>query len=228
MIYPKDTVAAMIGMRHVKLAGAALVLMPVMAFAENETRHRFTIGDKAFAVPVPQGYCLPNDSTAPLAEMVASLDTMNFTHADFQRCGSYGENYAVIKSPRASGSVPMPRAEFISQLARELQSAIGQQLFDEGREAGARDVARATGNEIQIDSGAQRFAGQDDMCAYSAMSMNVVTAQGSIAVRCVICMTVVGGEFMSVNAYAIESTGITEAELKTRARTIAANIAAEA
>ncbi|MCM0000242.1 MAG: hypothetical protein NBV68_12725 [Erythrobacter sp.] len=218
----------MIGMRYVALAFAALALaaVPVAAAAQGEAVHRFTVSGKAFTVPVPQGYCLPSGGTVALAAKVASLDTMNLTHANLDRCGTFGEDYVHIKSPRRPQPVPMPRAQFLALLARELQTANGQKLVDDAIENAGRDVAKGTNNEVQLDNAVPRFVGQDDNCVYMALVSDVVGALGAIKIRGVICMTVVGGEFMNVNAYAIEGRGTTEAQLKARVRAIALSIAA--
>ncbi|WP_285713049.1 hypothetical protein [Erythrobacter oryzae] len=218
----------MIGMRYVTLALAALALAAAPGGAAAQTRevHRFTVGGKAFTVPVPNGYCLPSGPTVELAQGVAALDTMNFTHANLDRCGTFGEDYVHIKSPRQSQSVPIPRADFIALIAREVQTASGQQLVEDAIEKAGRDVAAGTDNEIQLDNTVPRFFGQDDVCAYMAMTGDVVTAGGTAKIRGVICMTLVNSEFMNVNVYALEGKGITDAQLKARARTIAASIAA--
>ena len=224
---PKQTGATMIGMRYVTLGLAALALaaVPGGAAAQSAAQHRFTVGGKAFTVPVPQGYCLPAGVTIALAEKVASLDTMNLTHANLDRCGTFGEDYVHIKSPRTSQPVPMPRAVFLALIARELQTANGQKLVGEALEEAGRDVAKGTNNEVQLDNAVPRFVGQDDLCVYMALVSDVVGAQGAIKIRGVICMTVVGGEFMNVNAYAIDGRGTTDAQLKARVRAIALSIA---
>jgi hypothetical protein len=217
----------MIGMRYVTLVFAALALaaVPGGAAAQGKAQHRFTVGGKAFTVPVPDGYCLPSGMTVALAEKVAALDTMNLTHANLDRCGTFGEDYVHIKSPRQSQPVPIPRADFIALIAREIQTANGQKLVDDAIENAGRDVAKGTDNEIKLDNTVPRFFGQDDMCAYMAMSGDVVGAGGTVRITGVICMTVIGSQFMNVNAYAIEGKGITDAQLKARARAIAASIA---
>lgn len=208
------------------VAGVTLALAPGGAAAQASAKHSFTVDGKAFTMPVPQGYCLPSDETVALAEKVASLDSMNATHADIQRCGTFGEDYVHVKSPRTSIPVPLPRADFIALIARELQTAAGQQLASEAAKNGARDAANGTNNEIQIDPAAPRFAGKDEMCAYMAVDSEVMTPAGTIVVNGMVCMTVIGGTFMNVNAYGVEGKGVTEAQLKSRVRTIAASIVA--
>lgn len=150
---------------------------------------------------------------------------MNLTHANFDRCGTFGEDYVHIKSPRQSEPVPMPRAEFIALIAREVQTASGQQLVDDALDKAGSDVAEGTGNEVQLDNTVPRFFGQDDICAYMAMTGDVSSAVGTVKVRGVVCMTLVGDQFMNINAYALEGRGITDAQLKARVRAIAASIA---
>lgn len=218
----------MIGMRYLTLAFAALAMAaaPGGAAAKGEALHRFTVGGKGFTVPVPEGYCLPSGPTVELAQGVAALDTMNLTHANLDRCGTFGEDYVHIKSPGQSQTVPIPRADFIALIAREVQTASGQQLVEDAIEKPGRDVAEGTDNEIQIGNTVPRYFGQDDVCAYMAMSGDVSPAGGTVKIRGVICMTLVDSEFMNVNVYALEGKGISDAQLKARARAIAASIAA--
>jgi hypothetical protein len=218
----------MIGMRYMTLAFAALALVapPAAAAAQGQAQHRFAVGGKAFTVPIPQGYCLPSGATIALADQVAALDTMNVTHANLDRCGSFGEDYVHIKSPRQSQPVPIPRADFIALIAREIQTTNGQKLVEDAIEGAGRDIAEGTDNELKLDNTVPRFLGQDDVCAYMALTGDVAGPTGKVSMRGVICMTVVGAEFMNVNAYAIDGRGITDAQLKARARAIAASIAA--
>jgi hypothetical protein len=218
----------MIGIRYVTLAIAALALaaVPGGVSAQSKAAHRFTVGGKTFTMPIPQGYCLPSGATSALAERVAALDTMNVTHANLDRCGTFGEDYVHIKSPRQSLPVPMPRADFVALLARELQTANGQQVVGDALAEAGRDVAEGTDNEIKLDNTVPRYAGQDDVCAYMALTGDVAGPTGTVSMRGVICMTVVGGEFMNINAYAMEGKGITDAQLKARVRSIAVSIAA--
>lgn len=215
----------MIGIRYVTLALAALALVPGMAAAQGAAQHRFSVGGKAFSVPVPQGYCLPSGATVALAERSAALDSMNLTHADLERCGTFGEDYVHIKSPREAMPVDMPRADFLALIARELQTANGQQLVDDALDDAAREVAEGTGNTVKLTNTVPRYIGQDDMCVYMALRGDVVGVNGTIKISGLICMTVIEGQFMNVNAYAVEGTGVTDAELKARTRTIAASIA---
>ena len=89
---------------------------------------------------------------------------MNITHANLDRCGTFGEDYVHIKSPRQPQSVPMPRGDFIALIAREIQTASGQQLVEDAIDKAGRDVAEGTGNDVQIDNTVPRFFGQDDTC----------------------------------------------------------------
>lgn len=217
----------MIGMRYLAGAFAALALAatPCGAAAEGMVPHRFSVGGTDFTVPLPEGYCLPSGQTVELARNVAALDTMNITHANLDRCGTFGEDYVHIKSPRQPQSVPMPRADFIALIAREIQTASGQQLVDDAIDKAGRDIAEGTGNDVQLDNTVPRFFGQDDTCAYMAMTGDVVAASGTAKIRGVICMTLVGGQFMSINAYGLEGRGVTDDQLKARVRAIAASIA---
>ena len=225
MIYAMQMGAAMIGIRNAALALAALALVPGVAAAQGTVQHRFTVGGEAFTVPVPQGYCLPSGASVALAERSAALDSMNMTHADLERCGTFGEDYVHIKSPREALPIDIPRADFLALIAQELQTANGQQLVDDALDEAAREVADGTGNAVKLANTVPRFIGQDDMCVYMALRGDVVGESGSVKISGVICMTVIERQFMNINAYAVEGTGVTEAQLKTRVRTIATSIA---
>ena len=225
MIYAMQMGAAMIGIRNAALALAALALVPGVAAAQGTVQHRFTVGGEAFTVPVPQGYCLPSGASVALAERSAALDSMNMTHADLERCGTFGEDYVHIKSPREALPIDIPRADFLALIAQELQTANGQQLVDDALDEAAREVADGTGNAVKLANTVPRFIGQDDMCVYMALRGDVVGESGSVKISGVICMTVIERQFMNINAYAVEGTGVTEAQLQTRVRTIATSIA---
>ena len=214
----------MIGMRYLTLASAAIALATSGAAAQSETLHRFTVNGKAFTMPIPQGYCLPDAGTVALADKVAALDSMNLTHATFDRCGSFGVDYAHIKSPRQPQPVPIPRAEFLALVARELQTAQGQQLVEDTIENAGREVSKETNNEVKIDNAVPKFAGQDDVCVYLAMTGDVTSPQGVVSMNGMICMTLIGGEFMNINTYAVAGPTVTPDQLKARARAITLSI----
>ena len=104
----------MIGARQLAgvLPAISLGLAATPALAQTPEQHEFTIDTYTYTVPVPAGFCVPVDGQVALAEQVAALDAMNFTHAAFDRCGSFGVDYVHIKSPRESERVPLTKPMF--------------------------------------------------------------------------------------------------------------------
>lgn len=215
-------IAARIVTRALALVSLALPAAP--AVAETPPTHNFTIGADTFTVTIPAGYCLPGEAEAVMAEQIAALDKMNITHAAFDRCGSFGVDYSHIKSPRVSEKVPLSKAAFVALAARQLQSASGQQMLDETIDQASRDIAEGTDNTVSLSTPVPRYAGQDADCAYMFIAADVVVGDRTVSMKSATCLTLVGGQFMSVHAYATQETGVTEQELKDRSRALAAAI----
>jgi hypothetical protein len=216
----------MIGARHLAgvLLAISLGLAATPALAQTPEQHQFTIDSYTYTVPVPDGFCVPVDGQVALAEQVAALDAMNFTHAAFDRCGSFGVDYVHIKSPRESERVPLTKPMFIDLAARQIQSAAGQQMMDDAMAQAGRNISEGTNNAVALGTPVPRFAGQDADCAYLFIAADVVMGDKTVAMISATCLTLVEGQFMSVHAYATRETGVTEQELKERSRAIAAAI----
>lgn len=215
----------MFGIIKKGIALAALALAAGGVSAKEGALHGFTVADKDFTLPVPEGYCLPSGATVAVAEMVASLDSLNLTHATLDRCGSFGVDYIHVKSPRQAQIIPLPRAAFLPLMAKTLEGEMGKRLMDEAMKKAGRDIAEGTDNAVTLDSTAPRFDGHDDVCAYGIVSGKVQSEAGVVDMRGVVCMTLIAERFMTVNAYAHADSGTTEAQLKARARAVALTIA---
>lgn len=207
------------------LAGLTVfVMMAAPVAAQDAAAHRFEIDGNAFEVPVPAGYCLPEGAALVLAEEIARLDRMNFTHANFDRCGTFGDDYVHIKTPRVSEPVNMPKSLFLPLLAREMEGAAGPQMMTDAIEEAGRTIAEDTGNAVLLGQTVPRFGGYDTDCVYVFLDANVVVGESVAVMRSATCMTLVGRQFIAVNAYAAEQTGTTDAQLKARSRAVAASI----
>ncbi len=216
----------MIGARYTAgaLSAFSLVLAAAPAFAQSDEPHEFTIDGATFAVPVPEGFCLPSAAQVPLADQVAALDKMNATHATFDRCGSFGVDYIHIKSPRESERIAVPKPVFVALVARQIQSTAGQQLMDEALDQAGREIATDTDNAVALSAPVPRYAGQDLDCAYLSIAADVVLGDKTVAMNSVTCLTLVGEQFVSVHSYARQDAGVTEAQLKERSHAIAVAI----
>jgi hypothetical protein len=216
----------MIGMRYMALAFTALALGAAAVSAKAGEAHQFEIAGQTFTVPVPEGYCLPSGPDIALAQKVAALDTVNLTLAMFERCGTFGDDYVHIKSPRQAGPMRTLRKLFVEMVARELQGTMGQQVLAEAMDKAGQQIAEGTDNALALDDLRPRFAGQDDVCAYLVLTANVVNQTGTQSIRAGSCFTVAGGRFINVNAYALVGSGVTDEQLKARAQAIALSITA--
>jgi hypothetical protein len=212
-------------------AAALAALATAMATAAGSARaegpviHRFTIGSEAFSVPVPEGYCLPQGADVALSEELAALDVQSHTLADLNRCGSIGEDYIHIKTPRTARPVPLPKALFLPLIARELESASGQKLMNDAMDKAGKQITDKTENAISLDEMKPRYGGLDEDCVYMVATGKVVVGEEALSLMTAGCMTVVDKRFITVAAYSGVDSGTTEEQLKARARAVARSIA---
>ncbi|MEL6528891.1 MAG: hypothetical protein AAGK01_09465 [Pseudomonadota bacterium] len=178
----------------------------------------FTFGGETFEVAVPKGYCTPTGDQAAVSAQIAAGDSQNETLADLQRCGSFGTDYMVIKTPRALPPVPLPKSVFVKMVAEQLQTT---ETGDAGMTKGQEDVAEMTGGEVSVDPTAYSYAGFDDDCAYIAGTLEVSAGEETNIVRTGSCLTLVGTRNFSVHSYSTETGGASVDALKTRSRDLA-------
>lgn len=218
----------MITARHTSAALAAIAFATTPALAQDQAEpeapavHTFTVGQARFTVPVPDGYCLPEGASIAAAEAIAALDKSSITHATFDRCGSFGEDYTHIKTPIQSPPVLLPKAAFVALLAREIQTANGRETMAAAMKQVEGDIAESTNNTMAVSAKVPTFGGQDEHCAYMVSTLDVTVAGSVRPVRVGSCLTVVGTQFFAINSYAPADSGITEDALKARSGAVGA------
>ncbi len=178
----------------------------------------FSFGEETFEVAVPKGYCTPTGDLAALSAQIAAGDSQNETLVDLQRCGTFGTDYIVIKTPRQLPAVPLPKAVFVKMVAEQLETT---QLADQGMTKGQEDVEQMTGGEMSVDPTSYSYAGYDEDCAYIAGTLQVNAGEDSTDVRTGSCLTLVGTRNLSIHSYNNIEGGESVEALKVRSRALA-------
>ncbi len=178
----------------------------------------FSFAGETFEVAVPQGFCTPSGDNAALSAQIAAGDSQNETLVDLQRCGTFGSDYIVIKTPRDLPAVPMPKAVFVKMVAEQLEST---QSAQEGMTKGQEDVEQMTGGEVSVDPASYSYAGFDEDCAYIAGTLRVSAGNETNLVRTGSCLTLVGTRNLTIHSYNSSEGGESVEALKARSRTMA-------
>jgi hypothetical protein len=181
----------------------------------------FSIGEQDFEIPVPAGYCQPTGERSVMSREVAAGDTQNFTLLDVDRCGTFGIDYILIKSPRELPSLPMPKETFIQMMAAQLQN---NEVLSAGFEQANEDAANLTNGSLRVVPADYGFDGHDEHCVYLAGILKIAIDGQTDAVRSASCVTLVGTRNIVVHTYDFTGTPASIAELKSRARAIAMSI----
>lgn len=178
----------------------------------------FSFGGETFEVAVPRGYCTPTGDQAAFSARIAEGDSQNETLVDLQRCGTFGTDYMVIKTPRQLPAVPLPKAVFVKMVAEQLETA---SMSDEGMTKGQEDVEQMTGGEITVDPTSYSYTGYDEDCAYLAGTLQISAGEESDNVRTGSCLTLVGTRNLSIHSYDATEDGESVEALKIRSRALA-------
>ncbi|TRD12217.1 hypothetical protein FGU71_10325 [Erythrobacter insulae] len=209
---------------NILISSGALALASAPAAADDNLIE-FAIESGRFALPMPDGFCLPEDEFAELAEEYASGDTRNITPVDVQRCGTFENDYILIKSPRGLAAITQSKEEFIAGLAAELEK---QDLRRKGEKRGYTDMRDSTEGDRDIDLIDFGYRGADDQCAYLGGQLLVTFSDGKEEmVHVGSCGTVIGNRHMFVHSYARMTSGATVEQMKARSRAISETILAK-
>lgn len=214
----------MITTRNISATLAVLALVATPSLASAEQRETFEIGDAAFSYVLPEGFCLPSGAEVALAKEVAALDKASVTHANLDRCGSFGVEYTHIKTPIRDEPVKMAKPLFLALIARQFQTAGAQAEMDAALRKVEADIAEGVGEENALKVGVPRFGGQDKDCVYIFLDLNVQLGTETKQGRASGCLTVIDQQFFSVNSYALVESGVTFEALKERSRAIAVSL----
>lgn len=215
----------MITKRNISLALTALALAATPGIARAEQRETFKVGDTAFSYVRPEGFCLPSGPDVALAKEIAALDKSSVTHANLDRCGSFGEEYMHIKTPIRNEPVTMAKPLFLAVLAREMQNSGTLAKIETAMREVEADIAKGVGEENALKVGSPVFGGQDKDCVYIFLLIDVQFGAEKKQGRASGCLTVIDQQFFSVNSYALVESGITFEALKERSRAVAVSLA---
>jgi hypothetical protein len=209
------------------LAAAALLAAPANAQGAALTERRetveFTISGQSFSLRVPEGYCVPAGRAAEVAAKTAAGDSQNDTLVDLQRCGTFGEDYILIKTPRGLPPLNLPKETFIPLVAQQL----GGTAVEEGKAIGAQDVDKMSEGRISVKDRDYGFAGTDEDCAYMAGGIQMTAEGKTVDVRIGSCITLVGTRNFAIHAYDNRKDGASADALRQRTRDIANAITIE-
>lgn len=206
-------------------AAAGVLAIAVASPVAAQEQLNFAIGEDEFTVTIPEGYCLPTGEDKARANRAAAIDSQNVTPVDFQRCGSFGVSYTLIKSPRGFPPVRATRSEFLSGIRAELGNP---NAIKEGLAVGQKDVSRGTGGQVKVDSPDYGYTGSDDLCVFLAGNLNISLPDGSGRnPRGATCVTLVGTRNIVVHSYDFDPDGASVEELQARSRAVAASVRAK-
>ena len=191
------------------------------ASAQDTQPFAFQVKGDRFTLAIPDGYCRPSGEELAISRRFASADSANLTPVDIQSCGTYGEDYVLIKTPRLMGPLAVEKPAFLAMVGQQLQSEAGQQDIAKGMQQGRRDVDTEFGGDISVGAGKVVYAGSDDQCVYMSGTINVEAEGKSAPINVASCLTLVGNRHYAVHAYDFAAGSAPMDSLKARARDVA-------
>lgn len=196
---------------------ALTIATAIPAQAANAKTVEFNWRGETFVLTVPQDYCVPEGQWAERARANAAGDSQNETVINLERCGTFGQDYILIKTPRDLPPIDLPRSQFIDLVAGQFSDEVLQQGFEQG----SRDVSKMSNGETSVDQRDYGFAGTDADCAYLAGNMTLNSPEGALNVRVGSCLTLVGTRNFAIHVYDNRQGGASVATLKQRSRQVA-------
>lgn len=203
---------------------AASFLLPLAApgatalAKETPKSVTFIWAGKTYQASIPEGYCLPTSEQQPFADQTAAGDSQNHTVMQVERCGTWGEDYILIKTPRIATPINMSRPDFLTAIAQVFETS---SVVEEGKKIGAEDVSRSTDGEVNLASQDFGYVGADDTCAYLAGTITSIAQGVSWNTRAASCTTIIGTQSFTTYSYDSRSNGASIDRLKQRSRDVA-------
>jgi hypothetical protein len=184
------------------LAVVAAVASIAAAPAANERIADFRVGGVSFALPMPDGYCLPVDRQADIAQLLAASDTGNVTDLTLMRCDksvAQGANdYTIIKTPRTAMVSRIERADLLAQIGKEFDSPVaGGGTDTKSLDTAAKSLSDTMGAKVSL-SGDFAPRGKDDVCGYMAGTLHVASPTVAYDQPLGACLTAVGGRMLFI------------------------------
>lgn len=211
-----------------------LILMTA-ALAASGAAHaaepvRFSIDGVALTAPLPSGYCVPTGRDKATADVLASGDQQNITLATLIRCdmagrddGS-GNDYMLIKTPKASTGVVVSRPDLLKMLGAEFGKAEWQgERSDRARQDAAKGLSEAFDTPMTIE-GELKPRGTDADCAYLGGQLQVTGNGADYPIILGGCITSAGNKVVMVYTYDDPGKGGGVAGKMRTARNVAVSI----
>jgi hypothetical protein len=187
------------------ILGAAAILLPGAAQAAEVN---FTVAEVKLTAVIPAGYCLPAGQDKVIADTLAMGDAENVTLATLIRCDQAGRakgpgnDYMLIKTPKAALGTRMARAEFLTALGAEFGKAEWQNstASKQSTQDAAKGLSDAFNTPVEI-KGDLAPRGTDGDCAYLGGSLNV--NGGGVVYPIILggCITTAADKVVAVYAY---------------------------
>lgn len=202
-----------------RMTAFAALTISSMAFAQsaNAKTVEFNWRGETFVLTIPQDYCVPEGQWAEAARANAAGDSQNETVIDLERCGTFGQAYILIKTPRNLPAIDLPKSQFIDLVAGQFSD----EVLEQGLSQGSKDVSNMSDGQVSVEQRDYGFAGTDSECAYLAGRMAVTGPEGALEVRVGSCLTLVGTRNFAVHVYDNRQGGADVATLQRRSREVA-------
>ena len=184
---------------------AAAMAMPGAAHAADIA---FSVNGIGLTMPLPAGYCIPAGQDKLIADTLAKGDTDNLTLATLIRCDKAGRtegpgnDYMLIKTPKASLGSVLPRATLLSALSAEFGKAEWQSgaTGEQATAHAAKGISDALSTPVDI-KGDLAPRGTDADCAYLGGTLTV--DGGGVRYPIILggCITSVADKVVAVYTY---------------------------
>ena len=184
----------------------------------------FAIGGTGFEVPLPAGYCLPTGDDLENARWAAEQDGANATPVDVERCGTFGEDYILIKHPRDIAPITVEKSVFLGYVQDMLQTQHGMDEVRQAADQAGAEMNENTGGEIQMGAPDIRYAGADEDCVYLTGTIPLTAGGTSSVARVGTCFTLVGATHMVVHSYDFRPNGASFETLTARSGAVARSV----
>lgn len=211
---------------RIRVVLAATLMLTAPAIAQNTGAKPavFAVEGKEYTYQFPASYCLPVGDDYFAAQRVAELDTANHTAASLDLCGTRGQDYIHIKSPRQGAQMQMSKPQFIEEMSGFLRSEAGMAVAQQGMDEGVAEIDKAIEGDVSVGSTEIAYAGYDSDCVYMAGRPIIAVNGRDTRALIATCLTIVDGRMFSVNVYDFTQKSTSIEPLKARSRAIAATI----
>ena len=187
---------------------SGLILIQAVPIQAQDRVVNFSIGNRQFSMPVPEGYCTPEGELVDAANAAAEIDTMNVTLTTLFACNEGEmqmpvERYILVKTPRFAVHELLEKVTSLQEWEMDLRGpdAEGGAQIEEGVED---SYQRMRGENLELDM-TTRLLGRDEECVYLGGRFATESSARSILGRAVTCMTVRGRKAININLYDLRS-----------------------